>query len=176
MQPSKTPMLTRETIAQRVGELAETIARDYADKDLLLLFVLKGAMVFGSDLMRLLPGRVAVDFVRARSYTGPNSSGRVRLLYTPTAPLADRHVLLVEDILDTGRTARFLEEHLRGYQLASLRLVTLLDKPARREVELTADYVGFTIDNQFVVGYGLDYDEAYRELPAIHVLENGKTG
>ncbi|MFP4502422.1 MAG: hypoxanthine phosphoribosyltransferase [Candidatus Hydrogenedentota bacterium] len=173
MQPSKTPLLTHDVIAQRVGELADTIARDYADKDLLLLLVLKGALVFGSDLMRRLPGRVAVDFVRARSYTGPNSSGQVRLLYTPSAPLADRHVLLVEDILDTGRTASFLQQHLHGYQLGSLRLVTLLDKPSRRENELTADYTGFTIDNQFVVGYGLDYEEAHRELPAIHVLDNG---
>lgn len=176
MRLSEQPLISRDAIAGRVGALGGEVARAYGDLNPVLLIVLKGAVVFGADLMRALGIPITVDFIHARSYKGTGSSGRVELLTQPSTTLKGRHVLLVEDILDTGRTASVLIDYVRQAGAADIRVITLLDKPARREIEVTADYVGFTIDNQFVVGYGLDYNEAYRKLDAVYVLEDETDG
>jgi hypoxanthine phosphoribosyltransferase len=165
------PLLTREQIQHRVTELAEQISSDFAGRRLMVITVLKGGLVFAADLIRGLTIPVYIDFIRARSYQGTESAGNVTFSYLPEESLAGKHVLVVEDILDTGRTAAAILERLRAGQPASLLICTLLDKPARRETPLTADYVGFTIDNHFVIGYGLDYEERGRELSGVYVME-----
>lgn len=171
MKLSDRPLIGADAIAGCIARLAARITADFPGAPLTLIAVLKGALPFAADLMRCLPGDVAVDFVRARSYDGANSTGRVIMHYTPEVDLRGRNVLLVEDILDTGRTVAVIMDELRKREPSQLRLVTLLDKPARRTVPVDADYTGFTIDDHFVVGYGLDYNEQYRQLPAIYVLE-----
>jgi len=166
------PLFEAETIRRRVGELAAQVSEDYAGRQVHLLAVLKGGLVFAADLMRALTVPICLDFIGARSYDGTASSGTVTFTYLPAQSLAGRHVLLVEDILDTGRTMEHIVERLRRENPASLRLCTLLDKPSRRVRPVTADYVGFTIDDLFVVGYGLDYEEMGRELPEIRVLHD----
>lgn len=169
------PLFEAQTIGRRVSELAAQISKDYAGQQVCLLAVLKGGLVFAADLMRALTVPIHLDFVGVRSYRGTESSGTVSFTYLPAYPLAGRHVLLVEDILDTGRTMEGIVERLQGERPASVRLCTLLDKPCRRIRPVTADYVGFTIDDLFVVGYGLDYEEMGRELPEIRVLhQDGK--
>jgi hypoxanthine phosphoribosyltransferase len=170
MRLSELPLISREAIAERVDTLGAEIARDYDGAPPVLLIVLKGAVVFGADLMRALGIPVAVDFIRAQSYVGTGSTGVVQLGTRPTTPLHGRRVLLVEDILDTGRTAMVLRDYAIEAGAAEVRIVTLLDKPSRREVDIAADYTGFTIENLFVAGYGLDFDERFRELDAIFVL------
>lgn len=174
MRPPDPPLLTAGQIADRVAELAGEIDADLAARgwsdDLLLIVVLKGSVIFAADLMRTMVTPVSVEFIRARSYDGAESTGHVELTYLPEQSVAGRNVLLVEDILDTGRTADVILKHLREQAPAHLALCTLLDKPSRREVQVEADYIGFTIDDLFVVGYGLDYNEQGRDWPAIHVL------
>jgi hypoxanthine phosphoribosyltransferase len=164
-------LLSREAIAARVKELAIQISRDYAGKDLLLVGVLKGAFVFLADLMRALEIPVQVDFVRLASYgAGATSAGQVYVLLDLAASIAGRHVLIVEDILDSGLTLGFLLERLRARQPASLKPCVLLNKHIRRVYEITPDYTGFDVPDGFVVGYGIDYAERYRHLPAIYIL------
>ncbi len=169
------PLFTSEAIHRRVAELAGRIRKDYAARlgtaDLLLVCVLNGAMVFTADLMRALGVAASMDFVRARSYRGTRSTGSVEITYLPEQPVAGRHVLVVEDILDTGRTATAVLDRLRQAEPASLALCAMLDKPSRREVPIEAEYVGFAIEDLFVVGYGLDYEHRGRHLPAIHILD-----
>ncbi|MBX7254881.1 MAG: hypoxanthine phosphoribosyltransferase [Candidatus Hydrogenedentes bacterium] len=172
MKLSKTPLITAEEIRERVELLARQISIDYAGKDLVFLIVLKGATIFGSDLMRQLSIPVTVDYLRARSYRGTNSTGHVEITLQPEEHLAGRHVLIVEDILDTGFTTSAIREALRALNPASLRICTLLDKPAPRVADIHADYVGFSVDNIFVVGYGLDCDGAHRHLAAIYMMES----
>lgn len=172
MRLSRTPLITAEAIRERVRLLARQVSIDYAGKDLVFVVVLKGATIFGCDLMRHLTIPITVDYLRARSYRGQHSTGRVELTLLPEEPLAGRHVLIVEDILDTGFTTAAICEALRAHQPASLRICALLDKPAPRVADIHADYVAFTIDNAFVVGYGLDHDGAHRHLPAIHTMED----
>lgn len=171
MRLSAAPLIEASAIHRRVHELAVTIAADYADRDLLLLIVLKGGMFFGADLARALGGTAHVDCVRARSYDGTDSTGEVRFGILPEISLRDRHVLVLEDILDTGRTATALLQRLHAEAPASLEICTLLDKPTRRVVPIEARYVGFEIEDHFVVGYGLDYAEQYRNLPYIGLIE-----
>lgn len=171
MRPSKDPLLSTQTIEARVGELAGAISRDYEGRELTLVVVLKGAVFFAADLIKRLTVPVRLVFVRARSYQDTESTGRVELTGGPGDEVAGRHVLVVEDILDTGRTCTVLLERLRAAQPATLALCTLLDKPSRRVTPVEADYVGFAIDNLFVVGYGLDFNEEYRDLKAVHLLE-----
>jgi hypoxanthine phosphoribosyltransferase len=174
MQLSERPLLTAEQIAERVAELAEAISADYAGKDFVLVTVLKGATIFAADLMRRMRVSPCLDFIRARSYVGTDSCGHVEITLVPERRLEGADVLVVEDILDTGRTTHAVMERLRRENPAGLKLCTLLDKPARRILPVEADYVGFAIDNLFVVGYGLDHDDAYRHLPAIHTLDPGE--
>ena len=164
-------LLSCEAIAARVNELAIQISRDYAGKDLVLVGVLKGALVFLADLMRALEIPVQVEFVRLASYgKGTTSAGQVRVVLDVEASITGRHVLIVEDILDTGLTLGVLLERLRAHEPASLKLCVLLSKRIRRAYEITPDYKGFDVPDGFVVGYGIDYGERYRHLPAIYTL------
>ncbi len=171
MRLGKTPIITAMQIERRVAELAGQISRDYAGRELLLIAVLKGSVIFASDLMRRLTVPVTLDFVRARSYRNTESTGSVECTFHPEQSVARKHVLILEDILDTGRTASAIVEHIREGRPDSLALCALFDKPSRRVVPMTADYVGFTLDDRFVVGYGLDYNECGRELPDLYVLD-----
>jgi len=164
-------LLGRELVAERVRELADTISRDYEGKDLLLICVLKGAIFFATDLIRHMQIPLELDFILASSYQGQSSKGDVELSREPSAGLHGKDVLIIEDIIDTGLTCRSLIDHFAGCGAASLRLCTLLDKPSeRRNESVQPDYVGFTIPDKFVVGYGLDYEEKYRELQDICAL------
>lgn len=165
-------LLEPDAIASKVRELGRRIASDYADRDPVLVSILKGALPFLADLMRCIPVRLSLDFLEVSSYgNATTSSGVVRILKDLAQPIEGRHVLVVEDILDTGHTLSFVLEHLRGQHPASLALCTLLDKPARRVVGVEPEYRGFEIPDKFVVGYGLDYAERYRNLPFIGVLK-----
>lgn len=173
MRLSETPLLSPETLQARIADLGAEITEAYGDTPLVLVCVLKGSYLFAADLARHLKAPVEIEFMRARSYEGTESSGRVELTLLPDGPLKDRHVLVVEDILDTGRSATVILDALREQAPASLKLCALLDKPSRRVVPVEGDWVGFTIDDHFVVGYGLDFDERYRELPAVYVMVEG---
>jgi len=165
-------VLRREEIDRRIAELAAAISRDYDGCEPVLIGVLKGCFVFMSDLVRKLDIPVEVEFIRLSSY-GParTTSGRVKLTHGIGTPLRGRHVLVVEDIVDTGLTIRFVLDYLRRKRPASIKACTLFDKPSRRLVEIRPDYVGFTIPDKFVVGYGLDCDEKWRHLPDLCELE-----
>ena len=164
-------LLDSDAIAKKVAELGARIALDYTDRDPVLVSILKGALPFLADLMRQIPIPLSLDFLEVSSYgEGSETSGVVRILKDLAHPIEGRHVIVVEDILDTGFTLRYVIEHLQQQRPASLRLVTLLDKPARRIVPIDIDYRGFEIPDRFVVGYGLDYAERYRNLPFIGVL------
>jgi len=171
--PRPGPALVAEKeIAARVVELGRAITRDYAEANLVLVGVLQGAIPFIADLMRVLPLDLTVDFLRASSYgAGTTSSGTVRLVTDLSIDIADRHVLIVDDIVDTGHTLAALKRELQARGPRSVRTCVLLDKTSRRETDVTVDYVGFTIPNVFVVGYGLDYDGLYRNLPYVAALD-----
>lgn len=166
-------LISTEELDKRIRELAHEISKDYANRELLMVGVLKGSFVFMADLIRHLDCDVEVDFMGTVSYgASTESSGEVRITKDLEQSVAGRHVLLVEDIVDTGLTLRYLLDTLRNRQPASLRVCTLLDKPARRRVRANLDYYGFIIPNAFVVGYGLDYAQKYRGLNYVGVLEN----
>jgi hypoxanthine phosphoribosyltransferase len=164
-------LFTEAEIAQRVSELGERITSDYAGRRLLVVGVLTGASIFLCDLVRQVRLPLAIDFMTVSSYgASTRSSGVVRILKDLEAPLEGKDVLLVEDIVDTGLTLAYLQETLRARHPASLRVCAFLDKPERRVQAVSVDYVGFTIPNAFVVGYGLDYNQLYRNLPYVAVL------
>ncbi len=164
-------LLTREQIAARVRELGEQITKDYAGKELTVICILKGAVVFFVDLIREIDLPLAMDFMAISSYgAATKSSGVVRILKDLDKPVNGKDVLIVEDIVDSGMTLSFLRDNLKSRGVASLRIATLLDKPERRVVPLHVDYCGFNIPDGFVVGYGLDYAEKYRNLPDIGIL------
>jgi hypoxanthine phosphoribosyltransferase len=165
-------LVSEDQIQAKVRELGARISADYAGRELTLVSVLKGSLPFMADLMRSITVPVRIDLMEVSSYGGTSteSSGLVRILKDLSASIADEDVLLVEDIIDTGLTLNYLIRYLRGKSPASLRICTLLDKPARRLVEIPVDYTGFTIDDRFVVGYGLDFGEFYRNLRYVGVL------
>ncbi len=166
-----TLLFSQETIATRVRELGGQISRDYMGHEILLVGVLKGAFVFLADLMRTLQVTAQVQFVRLASYgTGTTSGGHVHLTQDLEGSMVGRHVLVVEDILDSGLTLSVLFQQLRAREPASLKLCVLLNKRIRRRYEITPDYVGFDVPDDFVVGYGIDYAECYRQLPDIYAL------
>lgn len=159
------------TIRKRVRELGDIINREYARQDLLLVSVLKGSIIFMADLIRAITIPHEIDFMATSSYgAGTSSSGVVRILKDLNTSIEGRNVVLVEDIIDSGHTLSYLLRLLSDRNPATLRVMTLLDKPDRREVDIPVDWIGFSIPNEFVVGYGLDYDEIYRNLPYIGVL------
>ena len=166
-------LLTEEDIAAKVAELGRQIAADYGGRNLTLVSVLKGSLPFMADLMRAIHLPLRIDLMEVSSYGGATteSSGLVRILKDLSSSIEGEDVLIVEDIIDTGLTLNYLVRYLRGKRPASLRICTLLDKPARRLVEIDVDYTGFTIPDQFVVGYGLDYGELYRNLRFVGVLK-----
>lgn len=166
-------LLDAAAIRVRIGELAAEIEGDYpADEEIRLIGVLKGGFVFMADLVRAMGTRISVDFIATSSYgSGTRSTGEVRFLKDLDASIQGLHVLLVEDIVDTGLTLKYLQQNLARRAPKSLKTVCLLSKPSRRTVDVAVDYIGFTIEDRFVVGYGLDYDERYRNLPHIAVLD-----
>jgi len=168
-----TILLDAATIQSRVKELAQEIERDYpAGDEIHMVCVLKGGFVFMSDLVRNMSTRVSMDFIAVSSYgSGTKSSGEVRFQKDLDTSLENRHVIVVEDIVDTGLTLKYLQEILRSRAPKSLRTACLLSKPSRRKVDVPVDYIGFTIEDRFVVGYGLDYAEKYRNLPHIAVMQ-----
>ena len=165
-------LLTEEQIAAKVAELGKRISDDYAGRQLTLVSVLKGSLPFMADLMGsiTLPLRIVLMEVSSYGGTATESSGLVRILKDPSAPIEGRDVLLVEDIIDTGLTLNYLLRYLRGKKPSSIKVCSLLDKPARRLVEIPLEYVGFEIPDAFVVGYGLDFGEVYRNLRFVGVL------
>lgn len=166
-------LISQSRIRARIAELAAEIRRDHGpDTPVHLVAVLKGAFMFLADLMRQMPGEVTCDFIALSSYGGSTkSSGEVRLLKDLDRGLEGRDVVIVEDIVDTGLTLSYLQDILRAREPRSLRTACLLSKPSRRKVDVNVDYIGFTIEDRFVVGYGLDVDERYRHLPDIRVVE-----
>ncbi len=165
-------LLSEEEIQAKVAELGARISADYGNGELTLVSVLKGSLPFMADLMRAITIPVQIDLMEVSSYggTATESSGLVRILKDLSSSIDGRHVLVVEDIIDTGLTLNYLVRYLRGKNPASLRICTLLDKPARRLVEIPIDYRGFEIPDRFVIGYGLDYGERYRNLRFVGVL------
>jgi len=165
-------LITDQQIQTKVAELGRQLSLDYAGRQLTLVSVLKGSLPFMADLMRAIEVPVQIDLMEVSSYGGATTetSGLVRILKDLSSSIEGKDVLIVEDIIDTGLTLNYLLRYLRGKNPASLRICALLDKPARRLVEIPIDYLGFTIPDQFVIGYGLDYNEFYRNLPFIGVL------
>ena len=155
-------------IAASVGRLAQRIGHDYAGEELVLVVVLNGAMFFAADLARQIGSPLRLEFIKLTSYKGTSSTGAVTITKGLDGAIAGKHVLVVEDIVDTGLTLKFLLDHLSDLGARSLKVCTLLDKSGRREVPVTPDYVGISCEDKFLVGYGLDLDERYRELPAIY--------
>jgi hypoxanthine phosphoribosyltransferase len=165
-------LLTEEQIQQRITELADEITATYDGRQPLLIAVLKGSVLFMADLIRALPIAHAIDFLATSSYgAATESSGVVRILKDLDDPIEDKDVLIVEDIVDSGYTLHYLRELLMARRPASLRIVTLLSKPARRRITVPIDWIGFEIPDEFVIGYGLDYNEHYRNLRYIGVLK-----
>ena len=170
MRLSDTPLIDEFTIRRRVREIAKEISRDYKGRELTMVVVLKGGVVFGTDLCRAIDIPVRAEFVRAKSYVGTESSGKPTIEFLFDDQLEGRDVLIVEDILDTGRTTSTLLERLREMNPASIEVCVFLNKPVRREIEVPVRYAGYTLGDRFVVGYGLDYDQQYRNLPAVYDL------
>jgi hypoxanthine phosphoribosyltransferase len=165
------PLLSREQIDSIVKKLAKRISRDYRGKELILVCILKGAFMFLSDLVRYLEIPVKIDFVRLASYgAGMKSSGAIEITKDVELPLEGRDILIIEDIVDSGRTLLFLKDRLVLASPRSVRICSLLDKKARREVEIEVDYLGKEVDDVFIVGYGIDFNENYRSLPEIYYV------
>ena len=165
-------LISEEALAEKVHEIGARISTDYAGKRPLLVSVLKGSIVFMADLMRAITIECDIDFMRCSSYgKGKTSNGVVRILKDLDSDITNRHIIVVEDILDSGLTLSYILELLHARGAASIALCTLLDKPERRKVEVKVDYSGFTIPDEFVVGFGLDYADLYRNLPYIGVLK-----
>ena len=167
-------LLSEETIRRRVEELGKLLTEEYAGKDPVVVGVLKGVVVFYSDMIRQIKVPCQMDFMWLSSYQGTNSTGGMVVKRDVTVDVKDRHVLILEDIYDTGNSLDFTYRHLMSRNPASLKICTLLDKPERRKpgITLKPDYVGFTVPNEFVVGYGLDYNEQYRNLPYVGILKS----
>ena len=168
-------LFTKEQIAKRVRELADLISVEYASRELLVVGVLKGSWIFLADLVRLMTVPVTVDFIMASSYgAGTNSSGVVKMVLDLKSPLENRDVLVVEDIMDSGLTLKYIIDNLKMRKPRSLKVVALMDKPHRRRTGIEADYVGFKIPNKFVVGYGVDFAERFRNLSYVGYIEEPK--
>lgn len=172
MPPRLKKLLTGAEIETAVQRLASEITRDYRSKNPLLIGILKGSFVFMADLVRRLDMPLEVDFVRLSSYgSGTESCGKVSISGKLNSQLEGRHVIVVEDIIDTGLTTSYFLRYIRGRKPASVALCALTEKPARRKVDVKIDYLGFTVPNKFIVGYGIDYNERYRNLPDICYIE-----
>lgn len=165
-------LFTQEQIWERAKEMAAEISKDYEGEELILIGTLKGAVMWMSDIMKNLSIETKIDFVAASSYgSGTMSTGVVKITKDIDMDLFSKNVLIIEDIIDTGTTLKFLRDYLASRNPKSVKICTLLDKPSRRKADVYGDYVGFTVDDLFVIGYGLDYDQKYRNLPYISYLE-----
>ena len=171
MKENVSVLIPEDKVEERISQLAEEISRDYAGKTVHLIGILKGSIFFICELAKRITVPVTMDFMSVSSYgAGTKSSGVVKLIKDLDEPINGKDVLIVEDIIDSGRTLSYLLKNLSSRQPASIRLCTMLDKPERREVDVEVDYQGFRIPDEFVIGYGLDYDQRYRNLPYIGVL------
>lgn len=165
-------MVSEDALKQKAKELGEQISRDYAGKSIFVVCILKGSFMFCADLMRCITVPVSIDFMCVSSYgAGSRSSGNIQILKDVGVDIRDKDVLIVEDIIDSGNTLKCLKEMLESRAASSVKICTMLNKPSRREVEIDADYIGFDIEDEFVVGYGLDYAEKYRNFPFVGVLK-----
>ncbi len=165
-------LISEEALRNKVAELGRQISADYKDKNLMMVSVLKGSVVFMADLMRAITVPASIDFMSVSSYgSGVKTSGIVRIIKDLDEALAGKDILIVEDILDSGMTLSYLKAHIGTKGAKSIRVATLLDKPERRRVDILPDYKGFVVPDEFVVGYGLDYDEKYRNLPYVGILK-----
>lgn len=163
-------LLTREEVEKRIKELAKEIEKDYCGKDLLVIGLLKGSIMFMSDLIKEMDLPVMIDFMSVSSYSGTTSTGVINVLKDTDISVKDKDVLIVEDIIDTGLTLSHVKKLLEDRGAKSLKICTLLDKPSRRTIEMKGDYIGFEIPDEFVVGYGLDYDQHHRNLPYVGIV------
>ena len=163
--------LDAKKVAEAVARLGQQISRDYQGKEITVIAIMKGALPFAMDLIRQIDGPLSLEVLGCSSYQGTETTGEVRITYDVTKPLAGRHLLVVEDIIDTGLTMKFLLENLQARHPASIKVCTLLEKPSRAKTKVQIDYKGFVIEDKFVVGYGLDFDEKYRNLPYIGVMK-----
>lgn len=165
-------LITEKQIEDRIQELGRELSRKFANEEVVAVCVLKGSFIFYADLIRNLDAEVICDFISVSSYQNASSTGEVKLTMDLNSPVRDKHVLLIEDIVDTGLTMNFLKTHIEGRSPKSLTTAALLLKPGALKVECPMDYVGFKIANDFVVGYGLDYQGMYRNLPYIAQVQN----
>lgn len=166
-----TPFLTTEQIQNKTSEIADRISRDYLGKEIVAIGILKGSFMFYADLIRMIQVPVTVDFIVASSYLKNASTGEVKIHYDIREEIAGKDVLLIEDIIDTGISLNYIRDRILSMMPASLKIAVLLDKKERREVDVPLDYTGFEIPNKFVVGYGLDYENKYRNLPYIAIFK-----
>lgn len=171
MSDIKEVLITEEEIQNKVKELGEKITEDYRDKDLFLLGILKGAAPFMADIMRKIDLDLEYDFMDVSSYQGTRSMGEVRILKDISTSIVGKDILIVEDIIDTGITLSYLTKVLKSRGANSIEIVTMLSKPSRRKIDLPVKYNGYEIEDHFVIGYGMDYDEKYRALPYIGILD-----
>ncbi len=164
-------LINKARLENRIEEMAKQIEKDYEGKDIVFIGILKGSVMFMTELAKNIKSNVELDFMDVSSYEGTESSGDVRINSDIRNSIKGKDVIIVEDIIDTGRTLTYLIEYLKQKQPNSLKIATMLSKPSRRIMELNVDYIGFSINDEFVVGYGLDYNEKYRNLPYIGYLE-----
>ena len=164
-------LISETKIEKRLDELAKQIMKDYGDEDLLFIGVLKGAAIFMVELAKRIKNNVEFEFIQAKSYEGTESTGKVEITQDLTGKIDGKNVIIIEDIIDTGRTLEYLMRYLTFHNPKTIKLCTLLSKPSRRVVELQVDYIGFSIPDEFVIGYGLDYNQKYRNLPYIGVMK-----
>lgn len=170
-EPKLTLLFTSNEVEAAVGRLAKEISQDYRDKNPILIGVLKGSFMFMADLIRRLNFPLEVEFIRLSSYGSRKSPGKLKLVQGLQTKVKNRHVLVIEDIIDTGQTTAFVLEHIKKKKPASLKLCTLTNKPERRKVPVKIDYLGLNVPNKFIVGYGIDWNEKFRYLPGIYALE-----
>lgn len=166
-------LYTEEELNARIKELAKEITKDYGNEDLIMVCILRGSCIFFAELVKHIPNYVELEFITVSSYShaSTNTSGEVRLIADISKPIQGKNVMIVEDIIDTGYTLNYLKKLLLARNPKSLKVASLLDKPSRRLVECEGDYIGFNVPNEFVVGYGLDFDQRYRNFPHIGVLK-----
>jgi hypoxanthine phosphoribosyltransferase len=165
------PIISEEQIQIKVKELANRISKDYSQRDLIVIGILKGSFMFFSDLIRYIKSPLKIDFLIASSYLKDSSSGEVKIYYFPRENLTGKDVLLVDDIIDTGISLHFIREKILDMNPSSLKICVLLDKKERRVVDVPVDYVGFSVPNKFIVGYGLDYQEMFRNIPYLTIFK-----
>ena len=160
-------LISEKQIESRIAKLADEIMQDYKDKEIVFLGILKGSIVFMTDLAKKIKNDIEFEFMQLQSYEGENSTGKIEVKQDITGRIEGKDVIIIEDIVDTGRTLEFLLQYLEKFKPNSIKTCTLLSKPSRREIEVPIDYTGFTIENEFVIGYGMDYNQKYRNLPYI---------